>query len=191
MRFTALRLPVQCGWRPRRPAGPSRSRPAHTGSVGAGAEDSTTDTEQPQAGRAELHRDDDGDRPRRDAQGPEGGKVLLFETEDLRRRRGTKFSPERSSTSVASKLVERETLNEPSLEKATSDYRATWGTSTDLRAGQTALASTRAASSVGEPARTAAAPNTGSLTRQTPYPPSLRQPEVARLRHDPLPTTTL
>jgi hypothetical protein len=32
---------------------------------------------------------------------------------------------------VASKLVERETLNEPSLEKAASDYRATWGTSTD------------------------------------------------------------
>ena len=33
--------------------------------------------------------------------------------------RDTKFSPERSSTSLASKLVERETLNEPSLEKAT------------------------------------------------------------------------
>jgi hypothetical protein len=42
---------------------------------------------------------------------------------------------------VASKLVERETLNEPSLEKATSDYRATWGTSTGLRTGQTVLAS--------------------------------------------------
>jgi hypothetical protein len=42
---------------------------------------------------------------------------------------------------VASKLVERETLNEPSLEKAASDYRATWGTSTDLRTGQTVLAS--------------------------------------------------
>jgi hypothetical protein len=46
--------------------------------------------------------------------------------------RDTKFSPERSSTSVASKLVERETLNEPSLEKATSDYRTTRGTSTGL-----------------------------------------------------------
>ena len=34
---------------------------------------------------------------------------------------------------MASKLVERETLNEPSLEKATLDYRATWGTSNDLR----------------------------------------------------------
>src|SRR5450756_1670879 len=29
---TALRWPVPCGWRPRRPAGPSRSRPARTGS---------------------------------------------------------------------------------------------------------------------------------------------------------------
>ena len=33
------------------------------------------------------------------------------------------------------------TLNGPSLEKATSGYRATWGTSTGLRASQTVLAS--------------------------------------------------
>ena len=42
---------------------------------------------------------------------------------------------------MASKLVERETLNEPSLEKAASDYRATWGTSTYLSTGQTISAS--------------------------------------------------
>jgi hypothetical protein len=47
--------------------------------------------------------------------------------------RDTNSSPERSSTSVTSKLAERETLDEPSLEKVASDYRATGATSTDLK----------------------------------------------------------